>query len=467
MYFHAMKYVFLVLLGFISYQNMAQKVTISPELVLRDDYGYSLLGQIGEQVIVHRNRGYRQELELYSSNLDYLQSVPLELEETRVKVLGFLTTSFDFTCYYSFKSSGKEYVKAAKLSSFGELLHRDTIDVTKKLFSSKDFRLYASENDRYVAIFNTEQDKLDVLIYDNQEMKKLSKVSLDISDFNIHRDFRKVKITNQGTAIFLFEKHNTLFKREQHYYRTFSIDPQGTVTDKKIHVPNIITQDVDMVVTSDHNYRIFGLYSEKIEDKSTGYFCYQDSLKIVPFSQEMMASITLKNKRNEKGLAEFEIADMNLRQDGGLVVSLETTRSYIRGSNLNALRPSSFRTENITEYYHEDILVMSLSSDHDMDWYSILPKKQFSQDDKGKYSSFFILKTPSKFRYLFNDHIRVNSTVSEYILNPKGTFDRNAVMNTLDQNIKLRIRNSIQSSNNTVLSISEKSNRIYIVKFEY
>ena len=53
-----------------------------------------------------------------------------------------------------------------------------------------------------------------------------------------------------------------------------------------------------------------------------------------------------------------------------------------------------------------------------MKYYS---KKQYSQDDNAIFSSFFLFQNPRELRFLFNDDIKTENTVSEYIITGSGT----------------------------------------------
>ena len=94
-------------------------------------------------------------------------------------------------------------------------------------------------------------------------------------------------------------------------------------------------------------------------------------------------------------------------------------------------------------------------------------KKQYSQDDNAAFSSFFLLKTPTALRLIFNDEIRNENTVSEYVIRGDGNFDRNSVMSTESQNIRLRFRDALQVDANALIIPSERRNRLRLVLLEY
>jgi hypothetical protein len=100
-------------------------------------------------------------------------------------------------------------------------------------------------------------------------------------------------------------------------------------------------------------------------------------------------------------------------------------------------------------------------------WKTALHKKQYSQDDEGVFSSYFLFKSPEGLRLLFNDEIKYENTCSEYVLSPAGDFDRNGIMNTLNQGLRLRFRDALQLNTSECLVPSEFRNRLRLVLFRF
>ena len=119
------------------------------------------------------------------------------------------------------------------------------------------------------------------------------------------------------------------------------------------------------------------------------------------------------------------------------------------------------------DYYYDELFVISIHPTGQEHWATVLPKKQFSQDDGGIFSSFFLFKTPSKLRFIFNDEIKNENTVSEYVLGGTGAFDRNSVLSTSGLELKLRFQDAVQINGNELLIPSERRNRLKLVRLNY
>ena len=126
-----------------------------------------------------------------------------------------------------------------------------------------------------------------------------------------------------------------------------------------------------------------------------------------------------------------------------------------------------FPPRGFIDYYHEDLILFATYADGKEHWKKILFKKQFSQDDDGIYSSYFLFKTPSRLRLIYNDEIKNANTVSEYVLDPTGDAERKSVLSTEYQNLKLRFRDAIQTGPQSIIVPSEKSWKINLVKIDF
>jgi hypothetical protein len=121
----------------------------------------------------------------------------------------------------------------------------------------------------------------------------------------------------------------------------------------------------------------------------------------------------------------------------------------------------------IVDYYYDDMFMVSFNPDGKTHWKTILHKKQYSQDDNGVFSSFFLYKNPTNLRLLFNDEIKYENTVSEYVVNGSGDFERKSLLNTENLELKLRFRDALQVSATEIIVASERRNRLKLVKLQY
>ena len=68
---------------------------------------------------------------------------------------------------------------------------------------------------------------------------------------------------------------------------------------------------------------------------------------------------------------------------------------------------------------------------------------------------------------IYNDEIKSNNTVSEYVLDPLGNYKRTSVLSTEYQNLKLRFQDATQISSTELLVPSQKNYDLSLVKIDF
>ena len=215
-----------------------------------------------------------------------------------------------------------------------------------------------------------------------------------------------------------------------------------------------------------------GLYADKNALKASGTFfltiplndrknytlshnAFEDS-----FLQEFLQK---KNVGNNAGLNSTEIRNLILRKDGGALLVGERIETKGRLQNPNL--PGGGRSS--ADFYYDQVFVASIHPSGKKHWLNVFQKKQYSFDDGGIYSSFFMCIGKKGVRMLFNDEIRTQSTISEFMLKGSGDYKRRAIINTIDTDIKIRMRDALQLSSNSIVAPSQYRNKLKMVKFSF
>ena len=313
--------------------------------------------------------------------------------------------------------------------------------------------------------------------FDNNRLELLWQTVVTPQDFNFYQNFLEVLVDNDGDMTIVAERDNYRTKREDHHFEFYHYDGRtDRLTRFDLTMPEKLTFDVIFSIDP-LNKRIVGagLYSEKNLGRSDGFFYLninpdrpEDFVKAShPFTEEFIVSLLGKEADKTKGVPEGLLRDVVLRKDGGVLLIGELSRTFER-NGANMTRNFYDGTGRFSvDYYYDEIFVLSIHPDGDLHWSTVMHKKQYSQDDDGIYSSFFVFKTASSLRFLFNDEIKYENTVSEYVLRGNGRFDRNSLMSTENLKLRLRFRDAMQVDANTLLIPSERRNRLKIARLEY
>jgi hypothetical protein len=457
----------------------SQKVTVSNEINIRSSNAYDILPNVGENILFYHDRGNEQVLEIYDQNLRYKRTKQLFFEQKNFQILALIPRKDDIVMVYSFKDEGISYILANRYDSYGEILHSDTLVNEKSKILSTRHRFIHSDDKSKTLLFAPMDGGLNMLLMNNDSLSLNYGFTLIYKEFNFKEDFRKITLSDNGEVYILGKKEDSFNKNNKDRAMILKV-----IDAERISLHYLLCQDLmmhNLLLNYDNineSVVVAGLVSKSDENTSVGYFAailnakYPEiEFNITPnlFSLDFLAEFYGKKPGKVKELSGFYCRDMILRRDGGLLLITELQKQYTRRAPMsNANRFGEFvSVRGFVDYYHEDLLILSMNKSGAEEWKKILFKKQFSQDDDGVFSSCFVFKTPSRIRLVYNDEIKTHNTVSEYVLDPAGNYERNSVLSTEYQNLKLRFRDAVQISPVSFIVPSEKNYKINMVRIDY
>lgn len=467
-----------ILFLFLPFLIEAQSILVSEDVPLRNDVSYELLGELKGQTLLFRDRSHEFEVQAFDDRMRLSWSKEIELDKRSPQVLGVFSTQEDFTVVYRFRQKGNTIVKAHRYNPAANLIDSITVHDYGYLFYTPNFEIIRSEDKSKLLIYYIErQNIVRAVAFDARKMKTLWEKSFSPEDLNYYDDYRQMLVDNDGNLRLVLEKDNFRSKRKTHYYEIHEYYGESDeLTAFNLPLEGYLTYDV-FFKFDNLNQRLIaaGLYSEKNPAKANGYFYLSIDpkrpkthlLSFTPFDDEFVANLTGKEVDDNKGIVEVRIQDVVLRIDGGVLMIAERTRQLERRSAGASRVYYDGTSRFIVDYYYDELFVISIHPTGESHWKTILHKKQYSQDDDGVYSSYFLFKTPSNLRFLFNDEIRYENTVSEYVMNGLGEYDRNSILSTENLHLRLRFRDAIQVDAGGLIVPSERRNRLKLVKLEY
>jgi len=455
-----------------------QKVTVSRDINIKGNFSYDILPNIGGNVIFYHDKSNEQSFEIFDSNFRYIQNISPEFERQGFMPIGIVPLDSTFNFYYKHMVYGKVHYKAISYNKNVAVVDSFTFAIMDKKDELGKPAFIFSQDKTKVLIFNPSEKGIYLRLINNQNFETYFEGMLTVPGINLRSDFRKIVLTNDGLLYLLTHKKTYWDKKESKHFQIIEVKKPNVFSLKSFY-PNIdeITQILWSYDELNKKIVVAGLTSYNDETRITGYFGismdYQqldilNELSINKFSPDFVSDITGKKSKKVKGIADLRLIHIELRQDGGVLLFTEFVREYVRRSQvMTAGQFGAFPSSGYMDYYHEDVLVFATYPNGNEHWRRILFKKQYSQDDEGAYSSFFIFKTPSRIKLLYNDEIRNNNTVSEYVLDPIGDYERKSVLSTEYQNLRLRFIEAEQIGSKTIIVPSEKAWKINLVKIEY
>ena len=456
----------------------AQTVTVSEPISIRNDIAYELIGKMKGRTLLYRDKETTFEIQAFDHKMRLSWKKDLELDKRRPSVIGLVPGNDEFNIIYQFKSKNGIVAKVHRYDAAANLKDSTTIvDYGKKYFVPSAKMIY-SENKKVISIYHVEKSiEMYVTTFDLDRMEVLWEQKFMLEDMNAQRTIKRMLVDNRGGFNIIFEKDNKKIQKENHRFEVLYYGNDVNAPEiHKIPMSEYLTYDVHFVFDNlNRNLLAAGLYSESNRGHSDGFFFLKiphndpnSYTKVFEeFTDKFLTDVLGKDKKRNKGIADASIQEIVLRKDGGILIvgeenrhterNMSTARSYVSGSSVR----------NVVDYFYEDIFLVSIHPDGEVHWNTILHKKQYSQNDDAMFSSFFLLKTPSNLRFLFNDEIKYENTVSEYVVNGIGNFDRNSILSTEDQKLRLRFRDAIQVAANELIVPSENRNKLKLIKVTF
>ena len=461
----------------------AQVVSSSEVINIRNDYGYEILGEVNDHILLYRDKGFEQRLMVYDKSLEFVRERKIDIDRNKPRIFGLASRDTSFLAFYGYKEDGFDIIGVSAFNEYAEELDTMTIFEKKKtFFGGRDYVHVLSEDKSKTLIYSVEKKNEFVpIVFDNENFEPILTDEYKIENRNLRQDLIDVQVTNQGDALLLLQLNNSRFKNEKHLVEVIYIQGKtGAVNISQIPLPNVYTQSIHM---SYDNYRrnlsVSGLYNDKSSSESVGYFYTQKpvanprislDVNFYEFDQRFIDEIYGRKSNKKKGIKDFKLVSSISRQDGGKILIAEMQKKFSRNPSYDSSYGTNYGNLGVrawVDYFNEDLIAIALRPNGEEHWKKIMYKKQFSQDDGAIFSSFFMFQTPSRLRIIYNDEIKKDNIVSEYVLGPLGKNKRQSIFSTEYQNIRLRLKEAIQISNSEILIPSERSRNLSIVKIAY
>ena len=471
-YLRGMKQMGLLVFLFIATLGVGQRVLVSEEIPFKSDFRYEALILGSGKVMVFKDEIFNHSILAFNSELEKEWVKDLSFEKKKINLIGFAKADTSFSMYYFFREAQDVFIVSRRYSQNGSLMSADTLIQEKYLSGVPAYYFARSQDESKAFIFTIDRNQtLDgyCIEVENSSVLWVNKFSDD--DLRVRTAFREVLVTNDGRAYFVFEEDNRWTRRKKHTMHI--MDFRGDNAIIEIPLEGVLTYDAQYSLSSDQSTFFGGLTcTERNDNRCTELQTFSLDLErfalkerqTIVFESQLEVTPQLEKILDRKGIPDLAVRQVVPRADGGLIVITEAAKEYIRRPSFTS---SSAMIRRWVDYYFEDIVVFSLSPDQSLEWYEVLHKKQYSQDDDASYSSFFLFRLPAQLRMLYNDEIRNANTVSEYIITSNGLLERKSLMSTDQLKLRLKFREAAQITNTDLIVPGVKGTKMVLVKISY
>lgn len=420
-FFHSILIIFTFC--FSSGLSIAQEVTYSP--YEKFDYrngNYSVVGQCGDKLYTFITTTDGAMLIAYNDSMNSKANIYLDFFPVKLYNYQFICYPDKMIVLYQGLESNKVVQYAAMLDDKGRLISKPV-----ELGSVKTGIFGAMKNYFYTLV---SEDKKTIVVYSQKEKSQSFEMECKwIND--------SLKVVKRGKASFetdreahsgdlLLDNNGTI------YMEAYTVDGNMNYADQywmlslpmgenKFRYKELILDDKYIANSHikmdniNHTIYVSGFYSNERNGHHDGilYTAYNttdNTFTIKGFHPITTDMQQFTSSRRNHYFDNFVPKQVIPKNDGGFVLITEsqfiTTRSnYVPSfgyySSLYTFSPYS--TSSIREYHFDDIFVFSFNKDGHTDWYTIIPKNQYSQEDGGLFSSYVLLNSGGTLGFLFND----------------------------------------------------------------
>jgi hypothetical protein len=454
---------------------LAQSMVISEPLSIRNDFGYELIGRLRDRFLVFRDQVDEFEIQAYDSQLRLSWNKKLEDLENKggTQILKVVSGKNDFSIIYKIRKKGTSIVRIHKYDPGGNLIDTMTIkNYGDRIFNTPILDAIVSEDRNTIAIYNTaERTALEMTCFRVDKMQKAWDKALLVEDYFIDESLRDLLLTNDGRLFVVSETNNKRGKLDDHNFQALEIGSSGERL-RYIPVHSFLSNDVAFTYDNLNNRLVgAGLYSEKPTGRSIGTFFIsvdpsdttKNVIRFEPFDDKTASVLRGKDVESDnKGVTDAFVRQLVLRRDGGVLMVAERHHEIQRGAatGRGLLRDG---VRMVVDFYYDDVIMAAINPDGSCHWRTVLHKKQYSQDDNAVFSSFFILKNLDKLHVMFNDEVKYENTCSDYVVSTAGKFDRNSLLSTDGQDLRLRFRDALQVNTSECIIPSEFRSKLRLV----
>jgi len=470
------------LLFFLPFSAFAQEVTFSDDFPIKQDIAYYLIDNMEDSFVLFRDIPRDRKIHVMDDKMMSAGEVPLEFQFKNPRILDVVRARDNqFSVIYTAKKKGTKYLRIENFDKFGILKDTLTIESSSGMIEMPKYEIEKSDDESMVLVYNVKYDKsIRASLVDIKNLKVIwSQHFEDIPIENLFQ-IKQYVVGNDGSFCLVLLKDNSSLKRDKARFELYTYQ----IKTKKLVVQLVPLEgklSAECLFKFDNLNRSIlagGLYAEKNTIKAQGYYYLkvpQNStantaeykLEFTRFEPDFLKEYSSRKNVNENsGIISTQIRDLVLRNDGGMLLVGEKIELKSRNSiNGPISRDPLMATK--ADYYFDQLFMASIHPTGKQHWINVFQKNQYSFDDGGIYSSYFVFVGKQGLHLMFNDEVRNQSTISDFLIQGDGEYKRRAIINTVGLDIRMRIRDALQVGANEIVVPSQYRNKLKMVKFSF
>jgi len=464
----------------------AQQVTYSEaKKISNKTPQFRILGKSNEGIILHEYGKFENVIEAYtpSMKMKWRKNLNIKQPNAQIKKILLFPDQANIIYVAPTKDSWNIYAQSmdARFTNGIKFARLDSINYAKDNLADNLKISYSNNRDKLVVFYPVPGRNSMNFIVLNKDLEVLMKKQIDFplpdGDYSLND-----VIVDDEANIFVILLDNTKVKKDEANYdklkvfalHNTSYEPQWLNLELNRNLFGKVKFSIDNV---NKQLTAVGFFSDENKKQAKGYFFKAFDITNYTlrrnyqfnFNAELYRQIVGKEtSQNLDGLSTFDVTDVVMRFDGGIIIIAESRFTNIENMQIPSFVPAAgpaFRS--VTVNYYNDIMVMSVSPKGNQEWLNLLRKKQISEDDDGYFSSYAMHIRGGEINIMFNDEVYQKSNIAGYKIDTKGEMKRTVAFNSGDEDILAVPRSGKQVSSNETIIPAFKKNTLKLVKLTY
>jgi hypothetical protein len=469
-----------------AFQLQAQQVTYSEtKKISNRTPQFRILGKNNEGIILHEYGKFENIIEAYTPamKMKWRKNLNIKQPNAQIKKILLFPDQANIIYVAPSKESWNIYAQSmdARFTNGIKFSRLDSLYYGKDNLADNLKTAYSNNRDKLVVFYPVPGRNAMNFIVLNKDLELLMRKQVDFplpdGDYSLND-----VIVDDEANIFVILFDNTKVKKDETNYdrlKVFAL-PNTTYQPQWLNLElnrNLFGKVKFSIDNINKQLCATGFFSDENKKQAKGYFFKAFDITDYTlkrnyqfdFTAELYKQIVGKETgQNLDGLSTFDVTDIVMRFDGGIIIIAESRFTNIENMQIPSFVPAagpSFRS--VTVHYYNDIMVIAISPQGEQEWLNVLRKKQISEDDDGYFSSYAMHIRGGELNIVFNDEVYQKSNIAAYKIDTKGEMKRTVAFNSGDQDILAVPRSGKQVSSNETIIPAFRKNTLKLVKLTY
>ncbi len=470
------------------------------------DLKYEIIGKMNGNIHIYKNSKDNYSISLFDAQMKEVAKERLKFLPDRIINESFLLVQDSYFMFYQYQRKGVVYCMAVRFNEMGKPIGIPIeLDTTRVSFLA-DNKIYTVINSddkqkiMVVKIAKPNEEKVNhvtTTLYDKQlQLLKRSEMSIQMRERNA--SLSEFLVDNSGDLAFI--KTSGSGSSEIVSRVTLITKPSlaDTIHFSDVDLKKIYLDDIRLKVDNyNKHYLITSFYSNERGGHIDGFFCYlwdkntnkQILNTNIIFSDDFRADA--KNESSIKdALDDYYLRNIVVKKDGGFVLAAESYSTStanndpfnrwdgygspyggfnnysVYGLNGMYYNPYSRNFSNITSYFANNIIMLSVDVSGKLEWSNIIHKVQHDESSEN-YVSYGVLNTGDRVHFLFNAQTKREYLLNDQSISPDGQLVRSPAFRGLNDGYEFMPRFGKQTGGRQIVLPCQYRNYICFAKIDY